>query len=58
MKVLCCVVLVVATALGYSKSQTSNLGPNTSINDLRLPPNAVVRSLPLFPRVMIKLISL
>ena len=36
-------VLAVATAAGYSKSQTSNLRPNALINVLKLSPNAVVR---------------
>ena len=42
-KMLYCAVLAVATAAGYSKSQTSNLRPNTSINVLKLSPSAVVR---------------
>ena len=42
-KMLYRAVLAVATAAGYSKSQTSNLGPNASINVLKLSPNAVLR---------------
>lgn len=42
-KALCCVVFAVATAVGYSRSQTSIIGPNASMNVLKLSPDAVVR---------------
>ena len=48
-KTLCHAVLAVATAAGYSKSQTINLGSNASINVLKLSPNAVVRFSSLIP---------
>ena len=51
MEALFCVVFAVATAVGYSKGQTSNLGHNASIDVLRLSPNDIVRfSLLLFAR--------
>ena len=41
-KVSYCIVLPVATAVGYSKGQMSNLGPNAPIDVLKLSPNDVV----------------
>ena len=43
MEALFCVVFAVATAVGYSKGQTSNLRPNASIDVLKLSPNNIVR---------------
>ena len=47
-KALFCVIFAVTTTVGYSKSQTSNLGCNTLIDVLGLSPKAVVHFLALF----------